>query len=255
MLADLAGRPMLAFQLARLRQRAPGPVVVATSTEAGDDEVARLARQSGASVFRGSEHDVLDRFAGALTAHPADVVVRLTADCPLVDPAVVAAAVDLRAATGADLVTNGLVRTFPVGLDVEVMTATALRQAAAEARDPAEREHVTPFVHRRPERFRLRALRTPALAGEERWTVDTADDLGRVRTIVALLDDPLTAGWETILEAAGRHGDPPPGSLRVRPATAGDDGAMGALWSADPLGTGEPGLPPGSHLDDPAVRT
>src|SRR5204862_6675946 len=133
----------------------------------------------GVPVVRGEEADVLSRFALALDTHPADTIVRLTADCPLADPAIVADALALHDRAGAAYTSNSLVRTFPDGLDVEVIAATALRDAHAEAADPLEREHVTPFVYRRPERYRLRALRTPELLGDERWTVDTAADLER----------------------------------------------------------------------------
>ena len=181
-LMPVGGRPMLAFMLARLESVRCDDLVVATSTDGRDDAVAEVAAAAGVSVVRGSESDVLARFVAALDAHPADVVVRLTADCPLIDPAVVNEAIAVRAATGADYASNTLVRTYPDGLDVEVLTADALRAAAAEAVDPVEREHVTPFVYRRPERFRLAAVVGPEPLGDLRWTVDTADDLDRIRT-------------------------------------------------------------------------
>lgn len=253
-LADVGGRPMLAFQLARLRLLEVDHLVVATTTLERDNPVAELAAVSGAEVVRGSEADVLARFLAALDAHPSDVVVRLTADCPLADPSIVYEALALRAALGADYASNSLVRTFPVGLDTEVMTADALRAAAAEARDPAEREHVTPFIHRRPERFRLAALRVPDLLGDERWTVDTPADLDRVRDIVARLDNPLTAGWREVLAVAGRLAVPQPGKLHLRPAVAADDAVL-ALPGGEPLGTGEPPLPIEPYLIDSSVRT
>jgi spore coat polysaccharide biosynthesis protein SpsF len=204
-LMSVAGRPMLAFMLERLAGTHVDRLVVATSTDRRDDAVAEVAAAAGVAVVRGSESDVLARFAMALDTHPADVVVRLTADCPLIDPALVDEVVAARAAAGADYASNTIVRTYPDGLDVEVLTAGALSTAAAEATDPAEREHVTPFVYRRPERFRLVSVVGPEALGHERWTVDTADDLERVRAIVAQLDDPIGAGWRDILSVAGRH--------------------------------------------------
>ena len=226
----VGGRPMLAFMLARLESVRCDDLVVATSTDGRDDAVAEVAADAGVSVVRGSESDVLARFVAALDAHPADVVVRLTADCPLIDPEVVNEAIAVRAATGADYVSNTLVRTFPDGLDVEVLTADALRAAAAEAVDPVEREHVTPFVYRRPERFRLAAVVGPEPLGHLRWTVDTADDLDRIRTIVAALGDPLTAGWREIVAVAGR---PAAEGMSLRPTLSPDDGGFVRSWVAE----------------------
>jgi RimJ/RimL family protein N-acetyltransferase len=127
---------------------------------------------------------VLDRFASALATFPADHVVRLTADCPLADPVLVEGVIARHLDRGADYTSNVFPRTFPRGLDCEVMTASALRTAHAEATDPVEREHVTPFLYRRPERFALANMRNDVALGREGWTVDTADDLAFVRSIV-----------------------------------------------------------------------
>ena len=138
-LADLGGRPMLAFMLARVAPlvgRGVEEVVVATSDGAIDEPVAEVARAAGVAAVRGSEHDVLGRYLLALEDHPADTVVRLTADCPLTDPALVSEVLALHRRAGADYTSNTLIRTFPDGLDVEVMAAAALRTAAAEARRP-----------------------------------------------------------------------------------------------------------------------
>lgn len=220
-LADLGGLPMLGFMLRRLEGLAVDAVVVATSVDAEDDAVVDVASRFGAATTRGPLDDVLARFALALDEHPGDVVVRLTADCPLVDPRLVEAVVAQQRASGSDLVSNTLVRTHPDGLDVEVLSARALRAAAVEAVDRAEREHVTPFVSRRPGRFRLEALREPLDRSHHRWTVDTADDLDLVRGIVAALDDPVRAGWSDILQVA----PPPPRrpAVHLRTAEPGDD--------------------------------
>src|SRR4051812_28949414 len=168
-LADLGGRPMLRFLLDRLgglgHHRAD--VVVATSTEPRDDPIAEIARDAGRPVVRGSEHDVLDRFVAALDAFPARDVVRITADCPLTDAALIDAVVAHHRAMAADYTTNTLPRTFPKGLDVEVVNADALRSAHREATGPSEREHVMPFFYRRPERFRLANLRNDEPLGDE----------------------------------------------------------------------------------------
>ena len=208
-LAELGGRSVLALLLARLGTAGLGPAVVATSHLERDDILAAEAARLGAVVVRGPEDDVLSRFAATLERVPADRVVRLTADCPLLDPQLVLAALALHRTSGADYTSNTLERTFPDGLDVEVIEADALMEAAVEATDPFEREHVTPFLYRRPDRYRLASLETPALLGHERWTLDTPEDLDQLRTIVAGLADPVRAGWREVLAVAGRQGGTP----------------------------------------------
>ncbi|MEY2478467.1 MAG: spore coat polysaccharide biosynthesis protein SpsF [Actinomycetota bacterium] len=202
-LADLAGRPLLAFLLERLAAL-PWKRVVATSELDRDDAVAAAAAEAGVAVVRGPEEDVLTRFAMAIDAYEPDLVVRLTADCPLSDPALVRAAVEQQRTAGADYVSNTVVRTFPDGLDVEVVRASVLRQAALEATDGFEREHVTPFVYRHPERFSHEVLRNDVDLSAERWTVDTAEDLEFVRSVVDRLGS-SSFGWRDVLAIA-----PPP---------------------------------------------
>ncbi|MBW8859527.1 MAG: glycosyltransferase family protein [Caulobacter sp.] len=187
-LADLAGAPMVLRQIERLnRARRLGTIVVATSDQASDDVLAACLDKAGVAVFRGSLDDVLARFIGAIDAFGATgTVVRLTADCPLADPAVIDETLALHTASGADYTSNTPARrSFPKGLDVEVFEATALRAAADETTDPYDREHVTPFLYRRPERFRIAGLEQAADEGEVRWTVDRHDDLDFVRAVYA----------------------------------------------------------------------
>jgi spore coat polysaccharide biosynthesis protein SpsF len=230
-LADVDGRPMLRYMLDRLTGLAVDDLVVATSVLDRDQPVADVAADAGVQVLRGPEADVLARFAAALNAHPADTVVRLTADCPLVDPAVVTAVVELHHDAGADYTCNVLPRTFPKGLDVEVVAAPALRRAVVEATDPPEREHVTPYLYRHPEHFRLANLRSGEDLGDERWTVDTADDLEFVRTVAARFAGRGAFGWRDVLDAVGRT-PIDPDVLRLRPAEAADSAALMA-WRND----------------------
>ncbi len=185
-LEDVAGAPMIIRQIERLRRaREITRIVVATSDEPGDDVLAETLANHGVEVFRGSLHDVLGRFIGAMdTFGPAATVARLTADCPLADPGVIDETLALLRRSGADYVSNtGDHRTFPKGLDVEAFRADALREAARETGDPYDREHVTPFLYRRPERFSLRFHAQAADEGEVRWTVDRPDDLAFVRAV------------------------------------------------------------------------
>ena len=155
-------------------------VVAALPTGPGDDELAKVASRS-AGVFRGSGPDVLNRYARAAEAAGADAVVRLTADCPFLSPDVsglVVAALD-----GCDYASNTVRRTYPRGLDTEIFTASALAYANREARDPVEREHVTVFLYRNPDRFRLRHVTADADHSALRWTVDTVEDLAFARAV------------------------------------------------------------------------
>ena len=228
-LAEVGGMPMLEFMIRRLRILEGVQLLVATSDASDDDAVENAARHAGVEVVRGPEDDVLARFALAMDASPSDVVVRLTGDCPLSDPALVTAAVDLLERSGASYSSNTLIRTYPDGLDVEVIRADALRAAAAEATDPVEREHVTPFVYRRPGRFPLVGLRGDEPLGAERWTVDTAEDLEFVREVVDRLDGRPHASWQEVLGVMGRRASSPKGALTLRPAFAADSDFVLAL--------------------------
>lgn len=196
-LARVGDASLLALVLRRLAPLSVDHLVVATGDSAADDAVADVAHAEGVDVVRGPELDVLSRFAIALERYPARTVVRITADCPFVDPALVRAALEIHATTNADYVSNTLVRTYPDGLDVEVVSADALVSAASEAFDPVEREHVTPFVYRRPERFTLRSLRHVEPCADRRFTVDTADDLAFVRSAVERLGT-TDFSWEEV---------------------------------------------------------
>lgn len=188
-LRPILGQPMIGRQVERLhRSRRLSSIVVATSTGAEDDPLAAYAQGLGLAVFRGALDDVLDRFHGAIAAHSGggEHMVRLTADCPLTDPALIDAMIEHHVATGADWTNNSDGATYPKGLDAEVCRISALETAWREAADPYEREHVTPFLYRHPERFRLEGLtRHPPL--RYRWTVDTAEDLDFVTTVYEAL--------------------------------------------------------------------
>ena len=193
-LMDIEGRPMLERQLERLlRARTPDVTVIATTTDARDQPIVDLATQLDVPVTRGSEHDVLDRYLRAAEAHAADVIVRVTADCPLIDPDVLDHCVDvLLDDPTLHYVSNTLHRTYPRGLDVEVLTRTTLETAARDATEPADREHVTRYVWRQPERFRLGSVTDHDDHSHLRWTVDTQEDLDLVRRIYAdiFVNDP-----------------------------------------------------------------
>jgi len=189
-LADLGGRPVLEWvvRAARAASRID-EVIVATSTLAGDDLVADLADSLGAKVVRGSEDDVLSRFVAALDAHPADALVRLTADCPLLDPTLIdAVAGAWAAAPTLDYVSTVLVRSLPRGMDIELVTAHALR-AVDRMAVGHDRVHVTSGVYADPTAYRLLGLCVTPPANDLRVTLDTAADLVLLRALVAELPD------------------------------------------------------------------
>ena len=178
-LMPLAGAPMILRQIERVARAARiDRLVVATSETPSDDELAGVVAGAGVAVHRGPLRDVLARFIGALDAFgPAEYVVRLTGDCPLADPTVIDATIECVTAAGADYGSNTPARrTFPKGLDVEVMTAGALRAAAARAASPEEYEHVTWALHRHPELYRQIYFSQDADEGDVRWTVDFPHD-------------------------------------------------------------------------------
>lgn len=186
-LADIGGRSALALLLERLRRaHEPDVIAVATSDQPGDEEIVTAAEGAGVQVIRGPLEDVLERYRLAAEALGCEGIVRITADCPLIDPAVVDEVVDRWRAGAGDYVANVIEpRTFPVGQDTEVLSRAALEAAAAEAADPYDREHVTPFVRSRPERFPQAAVtRDPPLSGL-RMVLDTPEDLERLRNLVA----------------------------------------------------------------------
>ena len=206
-LADLGGRPVLAW-VVRAARAIPGcdAVWVATSSAVADDDIAAWCAANGVQAFRGSEHDVLERYAATAAASGADIVVRITADCPLFDPAVAGLVLRLRAISGADYASNVDPRTWPDGLDCEVVTAAALRTAATEASDPADREHVTPYVRNNRTRFTWETLISP-LAGlpGERWTLDTPADLRFLQEIARRLKPDQVPSYLDVLTILDRE--------------------------------------------------
>jgi spore coat polysaccharide biosynthesis protein SpsF len=207
-LADIGGQPSLRLQMDRLRRATElDAIVVATSEDPSDDPIAELCRDMGVAVVRGPLLDVLERYRLAGEALGADGIVRLTADCPFIDPAVVDFVVARWRAGGEDFVGNCVEpRTYPVGMDTEIVTWAVLRAAAAEATDPVDREHVTPFVRSRPQRFPAARVDLEPAYGNVRLTLDTPEDLALLRDVASRV--PADAGLADILRALGAQPDP-----------------------------------------------
>lgn len=207
---QVAGKSLIAHQIDRLRRsRHLSGLCVATSDLGGDDPLAAHIEALGVPVFRGSETDVLDRFYRAALAQQADIVLRFTGDCPLIDPALVDALVDLYLGADPPLSYAAIdVSRYPRGLDAEMVGMIDLRTAWEEARKDFEREHVMPFLWRRPERFRLGYLTDPLLDAPWRWCVDTEQDFTLVRHLLeTLLPAMPTFGWRDADGAMRAHPD------------------------------------------------
>jgi glutamate-1-semialdehyde 2,1-aminomutase/spore coat polysaccharide biosynthesis protein SpsF len=204
---NLAGMPVLAW-VVRAAQAASAvdDVWVATSGKPDDDAVAEWSRRHEIALYRGSEYDVLDRYAGAAKESSAQIVVRLTADCPFLDPEVIDATVHLQARSGAAYASNVDPRTWPRGLDCEVLTADALFTAAAEATQPFDREHVTPFVRNDRGRFPAENVPAPVTGlAEERWTLDTSADYAFLSAVAERLPSGRPPSYREVLAVLGRE--------------------------------------------------
>jgi glutamate-1-semialdehyde 2,1-aminomutase len=201
----ICGRPMIELLLARLAQcRRIDQIVLATAAEERSRPLIEHVAQLGFATFEGSEKDVLDRYYRAARATQARVIVRVTGDCPLIDPQLVDDVIELFLARGVDYASNVDPPTYPDGLDVEVFSFASLENAWREAQDPAQREHVTPFI-RMGERFRRANLsHSEDLAGH-RWTVDEPDDFTVVRHVFEHFQPRLDFTWREVLRLSCSH--------------------------------------------------
>lgn len=190
-LLDIHGQAML-WHVVRRVEHTPmvDTTLVATSREKRDDAIAALCGNENIPCFRGSESDVLERFYHAAQWIGADHVIRITSDCPLVDPEVVGRVIGMCVEEGCDYVSNVLELSFPHGLDAEAFTMLALERAHREAKLPSEREHVTPYIWKNAERFSLRAVRNGEDLAHLRWTVDELEDMVFARAIYGHLYRP-----------------------------------------------------------------
>jgi spore coat polysaccharide biosynthesis protein SpsF (cytidylyltransferase family) len=221
-LADVEGRPLLARLLRRVQASGEcSGVAVATSTRDDDDAVARVAEGQDVAVIRGPLDDVLERYRLAAEILDADAVVRITGDCPLVDPRVVDEVVRRFRESPAEYVSNVAPPTYPDCLDVEVISRRALERAAREAELPSEREHVTVYIGEHPELFRSENVAHEPDLSSMRWTVDYPDDLEFVRAVFRLFSGREDAfGIEDVVEALERD----PGLAALMPTRGRSEG-------------------------------
>lgn len=193
---DLAGRPLLMHVVNRVcASRGIDEVIVATTTKDLDDVVERFCQEHSVKCFRGDEQDVLNRFYQTAKDHVADIIIRVTADCPLLDPQLLSAMIEQFVRRTAervrvDYLSNTLKRTYPRGLDAEIFSFAALEKAWKEARQPEDREHVTSYIWKHPEHFYLQNYSQREDLSFHRWTVDVKEDLAFIQLVYTALYQP-----------------------------------------------------------------
>lgn len=225
-LAEIAGQPMLQRVFLRTSRAATvSETLFATTTDPSDDPVAEYCDFSGIPFTRGSLYDVLDRYYQAAKQTKADVIVRTTADCPVIDPALIDDVVNTLLEGEYDFACNRLPppwhRTYPIGLDVEVCTFKNLEKAWKKAKEPQHREHAMPYFYEgvelsavsrqleegvSPRGFKVALLHHTTDFGEYRWTVDTPEDLEFIRQVYSRLDGRDDFTWKEVLEVV--HNEP-----------------------------------------------
>jgi len=187
-LLDLEGKTVLEHVIDRVRKsKLVSETVVATTVLGEDLKIVDLCSGKGVKVYRGSENDVLDRFYQAAILFNAEDIVRVTADCPLIDHKVIDDVLNLHFKKGSDYTSNIIEETFPDGEDVEVFTLDALKRAWQDAKLSSEREHVTPYIRKKPDIFKLSNLACEKDLSEKRWTLDEKEDYEFIKKIYAAL--------------------------------------------------------------------
>ncbi|QGQ93526.1 acylneuraminate cytidylyltransferase [Paenibacillus psychroresistens] len=188
---QLMDRSVLGHVINRLQQvKFIDEIIVATSTLQMDDVIEDEAIKCGVSVFRGSEQDVLSRYYEAAIRANAEIIVRVTSDCPLIDPETTALIIEAFLQSDLDYLTNKLVKTFPRGLDTEVFTMGALNEAYNKAVKPEQREHVTPYIYQNPDQFKFNFYKGEVDHSQHRWTLDTPEDWELISEIFKRLYHP-----------------------------------------------------------------
>lgn len=207
-LKEISGTPMLLHVINRARRASSvDELMVATTQDESDDAIESICNQYGIPVYRGSQYDVLDRYYQAALQANAEVIIRITADCPLIDPEEIDRTVDAFFNSGVDFAANRLPwgRNVPIGFDTEVCTFMVLERAWKEAKLPYEREHVMPYVYDTPDRFKVLLVNRDPDYGHYRWTVDTPEDLLFIRKIFAAFNGRDDMTYQEILNLIHTH--------------------------------------------------
>ena len=209
-LLPLCGKPMLEWVITRAsHSKVISKCMVATTDDPSDDPIENWCTENNISVFRGSQFDVLDRYYHAAKSAGADIIIRVTADCPLIDPALIDELLAFYLKENADFAANRLPppwhRTFPIGLDAEIVSMPMLEKAWKNASEKFEREHVMPWFYDTSGRCRVSILDNPVDYGMHRWTVDTPEDYAMMQALFDKITDPVTASWHDILQVISEN--------------------------------------------------
>jgi spore coat polysaccharide biosynthesis protein SpsF len=209
-LKDICGHPMLYWVLNRAgKSEKVDELVIATTLDRSDDPIVEWCQQKNIHCFRGDAFDVLDRYYQAAKKFQADVVIRLTADCPLIDPQLLDDVLDAffekKADFGANRLPPPFSRTYPIGLDIEVASFKALSEAWQKAKLPYEREHVMPYLYAVKDRFNILVLEADQDHGNRRWTVDTPEDLEFIRAVYQEPGFQHKFSWFDVLRFLDEH--------------------------------------------------
>ena len=205
-LKDLEGKTVLGRVVERLQRcQTINELLVATTDRPADDAIIAECRKISVSASRGDQDDVLDRYFRAAQLTKADAVVRVTSDCPLIDPEVTDKTVSAFLEAKPDYASNVMTRTYPRGLDTETFSFDALGRAWQHARKPYEREHVTPYIYQHPEEFTLVSVTGEFDYSSHRWTVDTVEDLEFVRAVYSRLGADDVFSGRAVLDLLELH--------------------------------------------------
>jgi len=197
---NLGGDTVLSCVVRRVRRaQLTGEVIIATTTAAQDEVIIRECRRLSVDCFRGSEEDVLDRYYRAARGVRADAVIRITSDCPLIEPEITDKTIRAFLDSQPDYASNAGHRTYPRGLDTEVMTFEALAGAWERARAPYQRAHVTPYIYENPGQFKLLSVAGDTDYSGYRWTLDTPEDLAFLGAVYERLDNDDSFSWTDVL--------------------------------------------------------
>jgi spore coat polysaccharide biosynthesis protein SpsF len=203
---DLGGETILARVVRRVsRASLIGNIVIATTHKAADDVIVRECNRLGIPYFRGSEDDVLDRYYRAAKENGAEAVVRITSDCPMIEPEISDSVVRTFLEQRPDYASNTLERTYPRGLDTEIMTFDALARSWREGTRAYERTHVTPYIYEHPDLFRLLHVKGEHDYSQHRWTLDTPEDIAFLRAVYDRLGNVDTFHWRDVLAVLDRE--------------------------------------------------
>lgn len=211
-LIDIAGFPMLYHVIKRVSSALMvDQIVVATTDDPTDDPIEEFCKSKNVSCFRGHPFDVLDRYYQAASKFQADIIVRITADCPIMDPLLIDSLIQSYLETEVDFAANRLPppwkRTYPIGLDIEIVHFKALEKAWREAETQFEREHVMPYFYDQPGRFKILLAHHEPDYGEKRWTVDTPQDLELINLIFQNFSPRIDFSWLEIIDLTKSNPD------------------------------------------------